>query len=159
MMPMPPLLREVVALGGPNAQDQPDLFMLVEKEKQQQQQQHGLIGQHSNGNSDATIANKAAANYTRQATIAAPEAAPEWTDSKEGSTGVNSEQSERQQQRGVGVVGAKSEGVLLAADTTIAEDNQASLSIRGKQRNETAVVAEEEWGGVELEHSLQKCPW
>ncbi|CAN0157154.1 unnamed protein product, partial [Pylaiella littoralis] len=55
-------IREVVALGGPNALDHPDLFKLVEKH-QQQQQQHttttttnkATVAQPIDGNSNTTI--------------------------------------------------------------------------------------------------------
>lgn len=160
---MPPLAREVVALGGPNARDHPDLFRLAEKQQHQRHQQHGLINQPSDGISSDTMTNKAAARQcnTGSATRAA---APEGTASEQGGTSINSKKTEQQQQRDVGVgfgVGvAKSKGLLSAADRTIAEEEQPSRSVQGKEYDEPAVVHEEEGGGgIELKHSRQKCPW
>lgn len=109
------------------------------------------------------MTNKAAAASECDTGSAITAAALEWTASEQACTSINPEKTKQQHQheRGVGVRGgvAKSKGALSAADGKIAEEEQPSLSVRGKQCNEPAVVYEEDGGGVELKNSRQKCPW
>ena len=152
MAPPPPRVREVVAGGGPNAQDHPDLFRLVGKHQQQQQQQqqqqhdvsdplkkHGCSG----------VTNKAATGETGSAALAS---AGETRSENRCATGTITPE---QLPRGAGLL----VGEASAADGFMAEREDSPSSGRRQERAERVLVAAEEEDPAEPAIPPEKCPW
>ncbi len=156
-MPMPipvppPLVREIVASGGPNAQDHPDLFRLVEKQQQrqqqQQQQQQHEVGAIPEEYGCSGVRDKAAAGGNYSTALASAGETP----SEHGRANMTFEQLPR----GTGVASGGKSGAG-GIEVFAKEEEPASSSPRQERTEQTVEEVEED--PAEPAVPLEKCPW